>query len=1479
MAFFIAMPHLRGAPLSPGDALSGFHLPQRLYGRDTCVTTLLQGFERVAQGGRPEVILVRGYSGIGKSSVVHELRAPVLQRQGFFLSGKAEQFQRDIPYATLAQSIGGLTQQLLAGSDEQLARWRERLHEALGEQGQVLVEVVPHLERVVGRQPAVPELPPGDAQHRFNRLCQKFLGVFATSEHPLVLFLDDLQWADLASLRLLQHLLPHPETPPLLLIGAYRDNEVGPSHPLALALTELGKAGVRMTELHLEPLSREHLQQLVADSLPGAEEGTVGPLSALIHEKTGGNPFFLTQFMLTLHHDGLLTRTPEGGWWWDAAGVRAKDYSDNVAEFMVSRLRQLPARTQQLLQLAACMGNVFSRELLLIVSGLEPSEVEAGLEETLREGMLVRVGPTQCRFLHDRIQQAAHELIPAPERKAVHLRIGRLLLASLSPEEVREKIFDVVGQLNAGLGLLGDERERHRVARLNAEAGWKARGSTAFRSAADYFALAFTLIPGEPWETDPELAFKLLLDRAQSEFMSGNAAEARRLLEALRPRARSRVALAAVYRLESDILLAANEIQAALTSLLAGLAQMGMPMSAHPTREEVAAADEEVWALLGERSIESLVELPLMTDPDMKAVMDVLAALFTPAIYSDLNLLTLHLCRMVSLSLRYGNTEASVHGYGWYGLVLGATFKRYREGHAFGVLARELVERHAFSAARGRALFSLELTNYWVRPLSLSLEFARDGVHHALRSGDLQIACYCANHIVTDRLVLGHPLEEVHQESIARRDFVHRADFQTVEDVIHHVQRYVQQLRGQSRSFDTLNGEDFDEETFEARLSSTSQHMGACWYWLIKLQSRFMCGDFARALEAADRAAELTWTSVGHIQLLSFHLYRALALAACYPKATSEEQGRYLEALRRHQRQLAEWADQCPENFRAPERMVSAELFRLTGRVEEAIHAYEDAVQSARAHGFIQNVGLASELAARFWRERRLLTLSDTYARQAREAYLKWGALGKVRHLETLWPHLVSLTDSQTPLSVAGTVQQLDVLALVRTLSGELDLERLGATLVRVATESAGAQCGALLLVHDDTLTVAALSGARQEELPWSLLSYVQRTGEHVLLSEASLSHAFSADPCFASDQLHSVLGLPLVHQEELQGVLYLGNTQAPHAFSPVCLALLGQLASQAASSLGNARRHAEARRAEAALRTAHDALAQRLEEHAWALKQAEARLAEATRATGMTEVAASVLHNMGNVLTSAYLNAHVLHQKVATSRMVRLKQLTTLLEQHQDDLGFLTREPRGRQLLEYLFSLSEELLREQSAMKENAGKLKEQLDHMRAILHVQQSYVRTSLLPEECELSQLVEDALNIQLPALQRHGITVTRELRARPLARVDRHRVLQILINLLTNARNAMGELPEGQRRLCVRLDAEGSTARIQVVDSGKGIAAEHRERLFSQGFTTRAEGQGLGLYSSALAAKSLGGRLTLESDGPGKGATATLELPLA
>ncbi|MET0403134.1 MAG: serine/threonine-protein kinase PknK, partial [Cystobacter sp.] len=867
--------------LGTHDPPTHFRMPQRLYGREAQVDTLLESFERLTRGGPPELVLISGYSGIGKSSVVHELYRPIVRHRGLFLDGKFDQFNRDIPYATLAQALRGLVRQLLTESDAELERWRQKLLAAWEGNGQLLVDLEPQLELVVGEQPALPVLTPTDAQYRFDRVFQRFLGVLSTPQHPLILFLDDLQWADVASLRLLQHLFTHPDTPPMMVIGAYRDNEVGPTHPLAALRQKLLAGGTHLAELRLEPLNLEQLRRIITDALPGAERGVIEPLSALAYQKTRGNPFFFLQLMRTLNQDGLLTRTSEGRWRWDEEGIRTRAYSDNVVDFLLVQLRQLPEETQQLLRLSACAGNTIRARMLTILSERSEEAVERGLEPALREGLMMQGEAEHYRFVHDRIQQAAHALIAEDERQAIHLRIGRLLLESLSPDEVHEKLFDVVNQLNAGVALISAPEERQRVARLNAGAGAKAQASMAHRAAVTYFTTALALLPEDAWEREHTSRFEWSLQRATCEFLDGHSDEARQLMEELRPQARSPEQRAAMAHLLSEIHLAASRTAMSVECLLECRASLGRPMSAHPTDVEVAAANAEVWALLEGRSVASLVELPLMTDPERKVVMGVLSDLFTPALFTDRNLLSLHLCRMVALSLRHGNSEAVANGYVWYGITLGALFQRYREGQAFGELALALVERHGFSASRARLFYSLELLSFWTQPLTVSLEYIREAFHQALPAGDFQIACYACNHTVTDRLLLGHPLEEVHQEANTRLEFARKMGFEAIVQVLLHTQGYVQQLRGLSRTFDTMDSATFDEAEHEADLSP-QRYLSTivCWYWVLKMQSRFMCGRYEEARRAQARAEVLLWSSVGHPQLMEFHLYGALTLSA-----------------------------------------------------------------------------------------------------------------------------------------------------------------------------------------------------------------------------------------------------------------------------------------------------------------------------------------------------------------------------------------------------------------------------------------------------------------------------------------------------------------------------------------------------------------------------------------------------------------------
>jgi PAS domain S-box-containing protein len=695
-------------PLGTDDIPERFQVPHKLYGRGPEVERLLGTFERMAATGQAGLATVSGYSGIGKSSLVDALRKPIVAEHGYFISGKFDQYQRDIPYATITQAFRELVRQLLAESETHIAGWRQQIQAAVGVNGQLVVEVLPQVEIIIGPQPPVPALPPTEAQNRFRMALRQFVTVFASEGHPLVLFLDDLQWIDAASLTLIEDLIMHPDTRYLLLIGAYRDNEVDGSHPLVTTLETIRHSGTPVTALKLSPLSVVHLNQLVADTLH-ASPVICEPLTRLVYERTEGNPFFFIQFLDALHKEGLLRHDAQHWvWQWNLDQIKAKDFADNVVDLMVGKLRNLPLPAQEALLLAACLGNTFELRHLALVSRKSATETEQRLAAAVRERLLLRTRGSG-KFLHDRIQQAAYSLIPATQRAAVHLRIGWVLLASLTADELVEHLFDVANQFNRGAALLDDRVEKAQVATLDLRAGRKAKASAAYTSACVYLAAGIALLNEKDWDDRYELMFSLRLESAECEFLTGDFDQAERLIAELLQRRASKVDRAAVYHLKVLLHVMKSENIQAVSSARACVKLFGIDIPAHPTWEQVQAEYETVWRNLEGHPIEALIDLPLMSDPELRTAMQVLSIPLEAAYFTDLHLFCLLLCRMVNVSLRHGMSGPIAQAYNWLGTILGPVFHSYRAGDRFIKLACDLVEKHDFIAFQAKEGVAHEL--------------------------------------------------------------------------------------------------------------------------------------------------------------------------------------------------------------------------------------------------------------------------------------------------------------------------------------------------------------------------------------------------------------------------------------------------------------------------------------------------------------------------------------------------------------------------------------------------------------------------------------------------------------------------------------------------------------------------------------------------------------------------------------------------
>jgi len=1185
-------------------------IPEKLYGRAPEIQTLLGAFDRVVDDGRPELVLVSGYSGIGKSSVVNELHKRLVPPRGLFASGKFDIYKRDIPYATLAQAFQSLIHPVLGKTEAELTQWRDALYKALDQNGQLIVDLVPELKVIIGEQPPVPELSMQDAQRRLHKVFRRFISVFARPEHPLALFLDDLQWLDAGTLDLVEDLLTQSDVRHLMLIGAYRDNEVDSSHPLMRKLEAIRKTGTTVQEIVLAPLTHEDLEELIADALH-CEPDRASPLAQLIHDKTGGNPFFAIQFIASLAEEGLLAFDHgQRRWCWELNRIHAKGYTENVVDLMVGKLSRLPAETQNALKLLACLGNTTEFATLRMVYQDSEEDIHGQLWEAVRADLIFR-SEDSYTFLHDRVQEAAYSLITDQLRAETHLRIGRLLVERTPPEELEEGIFEIVNQLNRGSNLISSTAERERLAELNLVAGRRAKLSTAYASALKYLTVGGELLTDETWQRNYDLVFSIERLLAECELLTGNLLRAEDRLSKLAQRAKSSHEMAVVTRLRLTVYTALDRSDRGVEVCLKYLRRDGGTWPLHPTIDQVRHEYDRVWALVGSRQIEEFIDLPMMTNPEVLDVLDVLTEVVTPAVFFDEKLSSFLLCRMVSLSLEYGNTSAACFAYVWFAVIARSHFGNYKDAFRFGRLGYDLVEKRGLTTYQARTYMSFgNLVIPSAKHALEGRELVRRAFDAAYQNGDLTFGAYSLEQLIANFLAAGDPLTEVQREAESGLAFAQKAGFGLVVDLFSAQLQLVRMLRGLTTKFGCFDDEQFHELEFEQHLASNpvlaDPEFG---YWALKVQARFLAGDFDSAIHASVKAHQLLWSAPSLLEPSAFRFYSALSYTAAWDSSFPDQKQQYFDAALDHYRQLEIWSENCPENFENRSALVGAEIARLEGRLLEAEELYEKAIRSAHANGFVHNEAVANEVTARFYAVRGFEKIARAYLRDARYCYQRWGADGKIRQFDNVYPHLSKnelAVVAVGPSSIIGApVEQLDlgtVIKVSQAVSAEMDLDKLIDTVMLAAIEHAGAARGLLMLVRGDEPRIeadATTSGdkvlVRRKEaarcaVPQSIVNYVTRTHDFVILDDASSQNRFIADTYFSQHRTRSVLCLPLITQGKLVGVLYLENNLAPNVFTSNRVAVLKLLVSQAAISLENTQLYTDLRQREAKIRRLVDA-------------------------------------------------------------------------------------------------------------------------------------------------------------------------------------------------------------------------------------------------------------------------------------------------
>ncbi|MCP4133718.1 MAG: AAA family ATPase [bacterium] len=1192
------------------DISGRFQIPQKLYGREEEIFTLLSAFDRVNKGSK-EIMLVAGEPGIGKSVLVYEVNKPITEKRGNFIVGKFDQFQRDIPYSALICAFQELVKNLLAERDERLAVWKKKLLRALGPSAQVVIDVIPEVELIVGKQPPVQELDPNQARNRFNIVFQNFVGVFPGKDCPLVIFIDDLQWADLPSLQLIEQFLSDIDTRYLLFIGAYRDNEVDASHPLLMTIEELGKTGCSINTITLKPLALDHMNELLSETLLCKPEIS-SPLAELCEQKTLGNPFFLNQLLYSLYEESFIDfDNRDYIWKYDIVQIREVDITDNVVELMSRKIRKLRQGAQDILKLASCIGNRFDLDTLAVICEKQKIEAAEVLFEALRESLVIPIDDSYkfvsgssfnagYKFLHDRIQQAAYSLIEEDQKKEVHLKIGKLLLKNIPEEERDEKIFDIVNQLNKGIELIRDGAQKENLAKLNLLAGQKAKRSAAYKPAGNYFKTGIRLMGKSGWERNYTMQLSLHEEAQEAVYLGADYAESEKFFNLVLLHAGAILDKVRAYEIRIITFTSEGRYREAVDMGLKILKLLGLKIPKNIHKWHIVLELLKCKLALAGKTDEEILSIQNMENPIALARGRILRTISSATLLSKPEFFPLAILKRLYMYNKNGSDPLFTPGaYSGFGLIL-CSVGDIENGYRFGRLAEPMLAGSNTKKDKTRILLAMNVfIRHWKEHLRETLKPLLAGYESRLETGDLEFASHSIMMYCCGLFLCGINLNEVQKEQYKLLHAIRILEQKFSLDSVNIIYQATLNLTDPGGISARLCGPAFYEDTMIPILQKEGNNTSLIMLYTLKFILSYLGGCYEEALKNIIQGTQYLGSGRSSFMVPFFYCYESLTVLALCKNASFIEKRKYLKKTAKNQRKMRKWAHHAPMNYLHTWHLVEAELARVQGKYHKARGHYTEAIKGANANEYIREEALAYELYAEFLLHMGEEEFAGFTMKKARYCYSIWGAAAKVSNLEKRYPqllkepgetkklrNLLSVTTGRTETAHSQALDFSTILKASYNISREIILDNLLVELMRVAVENAGAERGFIILEKKGTLFVEAEVAAGREETPilnsvpvdehgglcHAIVHYTARTREIILLHNASSEGNFTSDPYILKNKSKSILCTAILNRGKLSGLVYLENNLSHSTFTPERLKVLNILSSQAAISIDNAR-------------------------------------------------------------------------------------------------------------------------------------------------------------------------------------------------------------------------------------------------------------------------------------------------------------------